>query len=57
MFAHFAVGAGRSLFAGRSLLRSGFDMFVVGIGIAAIGYFIGELIVKGSSKYKYLLSF
>jgi len=46
MLAHFAVGAGRSFFTGRSLIRSGFDMFIVGIGIAAVGYFIGELIMK-----------
>ena len=46
MLAHFAVGAGRSFFTGRGLFRSGFDMFIVGIGIAAVGYFIGELILK-----------
>ncbi len=44
MLAHFGVGAARSFFTGRGLFRSGFDMFVVGFGIAAIGYFIGELI-------------
>ncbi len=46
MLAHFGVGAARSFFTGRSIFRSGFDMFVVGFGIAAIGYFIGELIAR-----------
>jgi VIT1/CCC1 family predicted Fe2+/Mn2+ transporter len=46
MLAHFGVGAARSFFTGRGIFRSGFDMFVVGFGIAAIGYFIGELIAK-----------
>jgi VIT1/CCC1 family predicted Fe2+/Mn2+ transporter len=34
------------MFTGRSLFRSGFDMFVVGLGVAALGYFIGEWLVK-----------
>ncbi|MER3447525.1 MAG: hypothetical protein C4291_12130 [Candidatus Dadabacteria bacterium] len=46
MLAHFGVGAARSIFTGRGLFRSGLDMFVVGIGVAAVGYFIGELILK-----------
>lgn len=46
MIAHFLVGAARSLFTGRGIFRSGFDMFVVGMGIAVIGYFIGEMISK-----------
>ena len=46
MLAHFGVGAARSFFTGRGIFRSGFDMFVVGFGIAAIGYVIGELISK-----------
>lgn len=46
MIAHFLVGAARSAFTGRSIFRSGFDMFIVGIGIAVIGYFIGELISR-----------
>ncbi len=46
MLAHFGVGAARSIFTGRGLFRSGFDMFVVGMGVAAVGYFIGELILK-----------
>lgn len=46
MIAHFVVGAARSAFTGRGIFRSGMDMFVVGIGIAVIGYFIGELISR-----------
>ena len=46
MLTHFGVGAARSFFTGRGIFRSGLDMFVVGFGIAAVGYFIGELIAK-----------
>ncbi len=46
MLAHFAVGAARSFFTGRSVFRSGLDMFVVGLGVAAVGYFVGEWITK-----------
>jgi VIT1/CCC1 family predicted Fe2+/Mn2+ transporter/rubrerythrin len=46
MFSHFAVGAARSLFTGRGLIRSGTDMFVVGVGVAGVGYFVGELVSK-----------
>jgi VIT1/CCC1 family predicted Fe2+/Mn2+ transporter len=46
MLAHFAVGAARSVFTGRGLFRSGFDMFIVGMGVAVVGYLIGELILK-----------
>ncbi|HMS64738.1 MAG TPA: VIT1/CCC1 transporter family protein [Ignavibacteria bacterium] len=46
MIAHFIVGAARSVFTGRGIFRSGLDMFIVGIGIAVIGYFIGELISR-----------
>jgi VIT1/CCC1 family predicted Fe2+/Mn2+ transporter len=42
MASHFLVGAARSVFTGRSLLRSGFDMFVVGLGVAVVGYFVGD---------------
>jgi hypothetical protein len=28
------------------VVRSGLDMFIVGLGVAAIGYFVGEWIVK-----------
>jgi VIT1/CCC1 family predicted Fe2+/Mn2+ transporter/rubrerythrin len=44
MLSHFAVGAARSLFTGRSIFRSGLDMFLVGLGVAAVGYFVGLLI-------------
>ena len=44
MLAHFAIGAARSIFTGRSLWASGRDMFMVGFGVAAIAYLIGELI-------------
>ena len=42
MASHFGVGAARSFFTGRSLFRSGLDMFVVGLGVAVVGYFVGE---------------
>jgi vacuolar iron transporter family protein len=41
MASHFIVGAARSVFTGRSAFRSGLDMFVVGVGVAAVGYFVG----------------
>jgi VIT1/CCC1 family predicted Fe2+/Mn2+ transporter len=44
MASHFLVGAMRSIFTGRSVFRSGLDMFVVGLGVAAVGYFVGEWI-------------
>ena len=42
MLAHFGVGAARSLFTGRSVFRSGLDMFAVGLGVAVVGYFAGD---------------
>ena len=42
MAAHFGIGAARSLFTGRGIWVSGRDMFVVGFGVAAVGYLIGE---------------
>ena len=42
MAAHFLVGAARSVFTGRGLVRSGIDMFVVGLGVALVGYFAGN---------------
>ncbi|MEO8946609.1 MAG: VIT1/CCC1 transporter family protein [Gemmatimonadaceae bacterium] len=42
MASHFFVGGLRSIFTGRGLFRSGFDMFVVGLGVAAVGYYAGE---------------
>lgn len=41
MLSHFLVGAARSVFTGRSVFRSGFDMFVVGVGVAVVGYYVG----------------
>jgi VIT1/CCC1 family predicted Fe2+/Mn2+ transporter len=41
MLSHFLVGAARSVFTGRGVFRSGFDMFVVGVGVAVIGYYFG----------------
>ncbi len=46
MLSHFLVGAARSVFTGRGLFRSGFDMFVVGMGVAVIGYFVGEWVAR-----------
>ena len=46
MAADFGIGAARSLFTGRGLWASGRDMFIVGFGVAAVAYLIGELITK-----------
>jgi VIT1/CCC1 family predicted Fe2+/Mn2+ transporter len=46
MLSHFAVGAARSFFTGRGIFRSGIDMFVVGLGVAAVGYVVGDVIAK-----------
>jgi VIT1/CCC1 family predicted Fe2+/Mn2+ transporter len=46
MLAHFAIGAARSLFTGRGIWASGRDMFLVGFGVAAAGYAIGELLTR-----------
>jgi VIT1/CCC1 family predicted Fe2+/Mn2+ transporter len=46
MLSHFLVGVARSVFTGRSVFRSGFDMFVVGLGVAVVGYFVGDWIGK-----------
>ncbi len=45
MLAHFGIGAARSVFTGRGLFTSGRDMFLVGFGVAAIGYLIGALLM------------
>src|SRR5437870_13149722 len=47
MLSHFLVGAARSLFTGRGVIRSGTDMFVVGLGVAGGGYFVGVVVGKG----------
>ncbi|MGH7645897.1 MAG: VIT1/CCC1 transporter family protein, partial [Gemmatimonadales bacterium] len=46
MVSHFAVGAARSFFTGRGVFRSGIDMFVVGLGVAGVGYVVGDVIAK-----------
>lgn len=46
MISHFAVGAARSVFTGRGVLRSGMDMFLVGLGVAIVGYLLGDWIVR-----------
>jgi VIT1/CCC1 family predicted Fe2+/Mn2+ transporter/rubrerythrin len=46
MLSHFAVGAARSFFTGRGVFRSGVDMFVVGVGVAAVGYVVGDVVAK-----------
>jgi len=46
MLSHFAVGAARSFFTGRGIFRSGLDMFVVGLGVAAVGYLVGGLVAR-----------
>lgn len=44
MLSHFAVGAARSIFTGRGPIRSGIDMFLVGLGVAVVGYVVGDRI-------------
>jgi VIT1/CCC1 family predicted Fe2+/Mn2+ transporter len=46
MLSHFGVGAARSFFTGRGVIRSGMDMFLVGLGVAVVGYLLGDWIVK-----------
>jgi VIT1/CCC1 family predicted Fe2+/Mn2+ transporter len=46
MASHFLVGAARSVFTGRGVFRSGLDMFVVGLGVAVVSYFVGEWISR-----------
>ncbi|HEV2671431.1 MAG TPA: VIT1/CCC1 transporter family protein [Gemmatimonadales bacterium] len=46
MLSHFAVGGARSFFTGRGVIRSGIDMFVIGVGVAAVGYLVGDLVAK-----------
>jgi VIT1/CCC1 family predicted Fe2+/Mn2+ transporter len=45
MLAHFGIGAARSVFTGRGVFVSGRDMFLVGFGVAAAGYLIGDLLM------------
>lgn len=46
MLAHFGVGAARSFFTGKGLWKSGWEMLIVGFGVAAVGYFLGEWLIK-----------
>jgi VIT1/CCC1 family predicted Fe2+/Mn2+ transporter len=46
MLSHFAVGAARSVFTGRGIFKSGLDMFIVGVGVAAVGYVVGDVVAK-----------
>jgi len=46
MLAHFGVGAARSFFTGRGVIRSGMDMFLVGLGVAGVGFLVGEWITR-----------
>ena len=46
MASHFVVGAARSVFTGRGILRSGADMLAVGLGVAAIGYLVGDVVAR-----------
>src|SRR5258708_10828901 len=42
MISHWIGGAARSRFSGRRVFRSGLHMFVVRLGVAAVGYYVGE---------------
>jgi VIT1/CCC1 family predicted Fe2+/Mn2+ transporter len=46
MLSHFGVGAMRSVFTGRGVIRSGLDMFVVGLGVAVVGYYAGVFVSR-----------
>jgi VIT1/CCC1 family predicted Fe2+/Mn2+ transporter len=46
MLSHFGVGGARSFFTGRGVIRSGIDMFVVGLGVAAVGYVVGNTVAR-----------
>jgi VIT1/CCC1 family predicted Fe2+/Mn2+ transporter len=46
MLSHFGVGGARSFFTGRGVIRSGIDMFVIGLGVAAVGYIVGSTVAK-----------
>lgn len=41
MVAHFLVGASRAIFTGRPAIRSGLEMFLVGMGVALFTYLLG----------------
>jgi VIT1/CCC1 family predicted Fe2+/Mn2+ transporter len=44
MLAHFVVGMSRAIFTGRPAIRSGFEMFAVGMGVALVTYLLGLLL-------------
>ena len=44
MLAHFLVGASRAIFTGRPAIRSGVEMFAVGMGVALVTFMLGLLI-------------
>jgi VIT1/CCC1 family predicted Fe2+/Mn2+ transporter/rubrerythrin len=44
MVAHFIVGASRAIFTGRPALRSGLEMFIVGMGVALLTFILGQLL-------------
>jgi VIT1/CCC1 family predicted Fe2+/Mn2+ transporter len=46
MASHWIVGAARSVFTGRSVFRAGLDRFVVGLGVAVVGYFVGDWVAR-----------
>jgi VIT1/CCC1 family predicted Fe2+/Mn2+ transporter len=46
MVSHFAVGGARSFFTGRGVVRSGMDMLIVGMGVAGVGFLLGDWIVR-----------
>ncbi len=46
MLMHFVVGAARSVFTGRGFFRSGLDMFLVGLGVAVVGYVVGDILMR-----------
>jgi VIT1/CCC1 family predicted Fe2+/Mn2+ transporter len=47
MLAHWLVGASRAVFTGRPALRSGFEMFAVGMGVALVTFLLGKLLGVG----------
>lgn len=47
MLGHWLVGASRAIFTGRPAIRSGFEMFAVGMGVALITFFLGKLLGVG----------
>ena len=46
MASHFLVGAARSIVTGRGVFRSGLDMFIVGLGVAVVGYYVGQWVAS-----------